>query len=100
MNEEGVAKICRGHAVSTIEQRNALSAGLSASHFTHPGLVFRGDVRENPYYIAPAIFLGQKTSAADPVRHLLDSMAENTRLRRQLSAETEARLRSIFLPTA
>lgn len=45
-------------------------------------------------YIAPAIFLGQKTSADDPVRHLLDSMAENTRLRRQLSAETEARLRS------
>lgn len=58
---------------------------------THPRLVFRGDVCENPYYIAPEIFLSQKTSADDPVRHLLESMAENTRLRRQLSAETEAR---------
>jgi signal transduction histidine kinase len=61
---------------------------------THPRLIFRGEVCENPYYIAPEILSGQKTGTDDPVRRLLESMAENTRLRRQLSAETEARHRS------
>jgi signal transduction histidine kinase len=67
---------------------------------THPRLVFRGDVCENPYYIAPEIFLGQKTGTDDPVRRLLESMAENTRLRCQLSAETEARHQSEKLAAA
>lgn len=61
---------------------------------THPRVIFRGDVCENPYYIAPEIFFDQKMGADDPVRRLLESMAENTRLRRQLSAETAARHRS------
>jgi signal transduction histidine kinase len=66
----------------------------------HPRLVIRGDVCENPYYIAPEILLGQKSETDDPVRRLLESMAENTRLRRQLSAETEARHRSERLAAA
>lgn len=57
---------------------------------THPRLVFRGEVCENPYYIPPEIFQPRSDGAEEPVRRLLESMAENTRLRRQLSAETEA----------
>jgi signal transduction histidine kinase len=68
---------------------------------THPRLVFRGDVCENPYYIAPDIFLNKGAPGMDDaVRRLLESMAENTRLRRQLSAETEALRRSEKLAAA
>ncbi len=67
---------------------------------THPQLVYRGDVFDNPYYISPEIFLGQKRGTDDAVRRLLETMAENTRLRRQLIAETEARRRSEKLAAA
>jgi signal transduction histidine kinase len=83
-----------GHDIAAICQYNRRRfrpETLMRVIHTHPRLVYRGDVCENPYYIAPEIFLGQKTRMDDPVRHLLESMAENTRLRRQLSAETEAR---------
>ncbi len=67
---------------------------------THPRLVFKGEVCENPYYIPTEIFQGFSDGMDDPVGRLLDSMAENTRLRRRLSAETEALRRSEKLAAA
>jgi signal transduction histidine kinase len=67
---------------------------------THPRLIFGGEVCENPYYIPAEIIQGRKDEVQDPVRRLLESMAENTRLRRQLSAETEAVRRSEKLAAA
>jgi signal transduction histidine kinase len=67
---------------------------------THPRLVFRGEVCENPYYIPAEIIQGGSDGVDEPVRRLLDSMAENTRLRRELSAETEALRRSEKLAAA
>jgi len=57
---------------------------------THPRIVFRGDVCENPYYIPPEIYRGPGASMDHAVRRLLESMVESTRLRRHLNAETEA----------
>jgi signal transduction histidine kinase len=65
---------------------------------THPRLVFKGEVCDNPYYIPPEIF--QARGKDDPVRRLLESMAENTRLRRRLNRETEALRRSEKLAAA
>lgn len=67
---------------------------------THPRLVFGGEVCDNPYYIPPEIMQGRAGGNQDPVRDLLESMAENTRLRRQLSVETEALRRSEKLAAA
>lgn len=67
---------------------------------THPRLVLNGDVCENPYYIEPEILLGNGDGTEDAVGRLLESLAENTRLRRKLSAETEARRRSERLAAA
>ncbi len=67
---------------------------------SHPQLVFRGNICENPYYIAPEILLGTYSAADDAICRLLDTMAENTRLRHTLSAETEARHRSDKLVAA
>ena len=61
---------------------------------THPRVVFRGEVCENPFYIPAEIIQGQAEGMGEAVRRLLDSMAENTRLRRELAAECEALLRS------
>ncbi|MGA7521391.1 MAG: MEDS domain-containing protein [Acidobacteriaceae bacterium] len=57
---------------------------------THPRIVFRGEVCDNPYYIPAEIFQGFSNGTEDPFLHLLEGMAENTRLHRRLSAETEA----------
>lgn len=67
---------------------------------THPRLVFRGEVCENPYYIPAEIFHGSGDGHEDAVRQLLESMAENTRLRQQLNAETEALRRTEKLAAA
>jgi len=67
---------------------------------SHPQLVFRGNVCDNPYYIDPEILLGTDTATDDAICRLLDAMAENTRLRHTLSAETEARRRSDKLVAA
>ncbi len=67
---------------------------------SHPQLVFRGNVCDNPYYIAPEILLGADTTTDDSICRLLDTMAENTRLRQTLSAESEARRRSDKLAAA
>lgn len=67
---------------------------------THPRLVFRGEVCDNPYYIPSEIFQGRSDGMEDPVRRLLESMAESTRLRRRLSAKTEALRRSEKLAAA
>ncbi len=67
---------------------------------THPRLVFKGEVCENPYYIPADILQGSVAASEDPVRRLLESLAENTRLRRRLSAETEALRRSEKLAAA
>lgn len=67
---------------------------------THPRIIFKGEVCENPYYIPPEVFLGRNDATDDPVRRLLESMAENTRLRRRLGAETEALRRSEKLAAA
>jgi signal transduction histidine kinase len=67
---------------------------------THPQIVFRGDVCDNPYYIGSDILKGENDDAGDAVLRLLESMAENTRLRRRLSVETEALRRSEKLAAA
>ena len=67
---------------------------------SHPQLVFRGSVCDNPYYIDPEILLCADTATDDAICRLLDSMAENTRLRHTLSAETEARRHSDKLAAA
>jgi len=61
---------------------------------THPKLVFHGELCENPYYIPPEILITRGEKMEDTVERLLESVAENTRLRRRLSAETEALRRS------
>ncbi len=60
---------------------------------THRRLVFRGEVCENPYYIPAEVIRGEG-EMGEAVRRLLESMAENTGLRRELVAETEALRRS------
>jgi signal transduction histidine kinase len=67
---------------------------------THPRLVFKGEVCENPYYIPAEILERQADSGSEAVRQLLESIAENSRLRRQLSAETESLRRSEKLAAA
>jgi PAS domain S-box-containing protein len=57
---------------------------------THPRIVFRHEVCENPYYIPPEVYGGEGAGMEDAVRRLLEGMVENNRLRRQLTAETEA----------
>jgi signal transduction histidine kinase len=59
---------------------------------SHPRLVLHGTVCENPFYFPAEMIQDEGTD--DPVRRLLESMAENTRLRQELSAETEAHHRS------
>ncbi len=61
---------------------------------THPRIVFRREVCDNPYYIPPEIYQGPGAGMDHAVRRLLEGMVENTRLRRNLSAETEALRRS------
>jgi hypothetical protein len=67
---------------------------------THPQVVFRGEVFENPYYIPAEILRGESVDKGEAVLRLLESMAENSRLRRQLAAETEALRRSERLAVA
>jgi hypothetical protein len=57
---------------------------------THPRLVFRGKVCDNPYYIPAEILRDEGEETGKTVLRLLESMEENTRLRRALAAETEA----------
>lgn len=61
---------------------------------THPKVVFRGQICDNPYYIPAEILHNDGKGGGEPVRRLLETMAENTRLRRELAAESEARRRS------
>ncbi len=61
---------------------------------THRRLAFRGDVCENPYYIPADILQSRGEEMSAGVHRLLESMAENTRLRRELAAESEALRRS------
>ena len=61
---------------------------------THPRVVFRGRVCENPYYIPASILRHDSCETGDAVLPLLESMEENTRLRRALAAETETLRRS------
>ena len=67
---------------------------------THPRLIFRGEVCENPYYIPAEIFEDSKNGLGDPVCRLLESMAENTHLRHRLSAESETLRRTEKLAAA
>lgn len=67
---------------------------------THPRLIFRGEVCENPYYIPVEIFQDRGDGLDDPIQRLLESMAENAQLRRRLNAETEALRRSEKLAAA
>ena len=67
---------------------------------THSRVVFRGNVCENPYYIPADILHSQGEGMGEAVLRLLESMAENTRLRRALAAETEALRRSQKLAAA
>lgn len=57
---------------------------------SHPKIVFRGEVCDNPYYIPPEILLGRTEKIGETVERLLESMSENTRLRRRLAEETAA----------
>ncbi|HUA93470.1 MAG TPA: MEDS domain-containing protein [Terracidiphilus sp.] len=67
---------------------------------THSRLVFRGKVCENPWYIPADILRAQDQESSDSILRLLESMEENTRLRRALAAETEALRRSEKLAAA
>lgn len=67
---------------------------------THPKLVFRGELCENPYYIPAEILTTRGEKMEDTVERLLESVAENTRLRRRLAAESEALRRSEKLAAA
>ncbi len=67
---------------------------------THPKIVFRGELCENPYYIPAEILLDRGEKMEDTVARLLENMAENTRLRRRLTEETEALRRSEKLVAA
>ena len=67
---------------------------------THAKLVFRGKVCENPWYIPADILRAQDQESSDSILRLLESMEENTRLRRALAAETEALRRSEKLAAA
>lgn len=61
---------------------------------THRRVVFRGDLCENPYYIPAEILQGKGEGMEEAVLRLLESMGENSRLRRELAAGTEALRRS------
>lgn len=61
---------------------------------THSRVVFRGELCENPYFIPAEILEGQGADFGGAVLRLLESMAENSRLRRELAAGTEALRRS------
>jgi len=67
---------------------------------THPRLVFRGEVFENPFYIPAEVMQGRGEDMGESVRRLLESMAEKNRLRRELMAETEALSRTRKLAVA
>jgi signal transduction histidine kinase len=67
---------------------------------THQKLIFRGEVCENPYYIPAEILLNRGEKVGETVERLLESMAENTRLRRRLAAETAALRQSEKLAAA
>lgn len=57
---------------------------------THPRLVFKGKICDNPHYIPPEIYSPKGSNAADAVKRLLESLTENTELKLHLHAETEA----------
>lgn len=65
---------------------------------THSRVVYRGELCENPYYI-PSEILEDGDFDGAAVR-LLESMAENSRLRRELAAESAALRRSEKLAVA
>lgn len=67
---------------------------------THPLLIFKGQMCENPYYLPPEIVQGEADGMDDRVRQLLESMTETERLRSQLIAETETLRRSQKLAAA
>jgi chemotaxis family two-component system sensor kinase Cph1 len=67
---------------------------------THARVVFRGKVCDNPYYIPAEILQEESEGTGNAVLRLLESMEENTRLRRALAAETEALRRSEKLAAA
>ncbi|HEY4010837.1 MAG TPA: MEDS domain-containing protein [Acidobacteriaceae bacterium] len=92
-----------GHDVSGICQYNRRRfrpETLMHVIHTHPRLIIRGEVCENPYYIPADIIQGRDDLKEESVRRLLESMAENSRLRRRLTAETEALRRSERLAAA
>jgi hypothetical protein len=80
-------------------QRFSASTLMHVIH-THRKVVFRGNVCENPYYIPPEILLRQGDGAGDALLRMLESMAENTRLRGQLAACNDALRRSEKLAVA
>lgn len=67
---------------------------------THPRVVFRGEVCENPYYMPAEVLYGRGQGMGEPVRRLLESMAEKNRIRRELMAEIEALRRTSKLAVA
>ena len=67
---------------------------------THPLLIFKGQVCENPYYLPPEIVQGGTDGLDDRVQKLLESMSETERLRGQLIAEMETLRRSQKLAAA
>ncbi len=67
---------------------------------THPRVIFRGRVCDNPYFIPTEILQDDGQDATSAIVRLLESMEENTRLRRALAAETDALRRSEKLAAA
>jgi hypothetical protein len=57
---------------------------------THPQVVFHGKVCENPFYLPAEILQSENGDMDKAVLRLLESMAEISRLRRELAARSEA----------
>ena len=94
-------KFFAGHDMGGICQYNRRrfrSQTLMHVIHTHSRVVFRGELCENPYYIPSEILNGGDFDGA--VVRLLESMAENTRLRRELAAGSDALRRSEKLALA
>jgi hypothetical protein len=90
-------KFFAGHDMSGICQYNRRRfrpQTLMHVIHTHSRVIFRGELCENPYFIPAEILEGEGEDFGGAVLRLLESMAENTRLRRELAAGTEALRRS------
>lgn len=97
-----VDKFFAGHAMSGICQYNRRrfsSETLMHVIHTHPKIVFRGEICDNPYYM-PKELHTPGAELANPIQRLLESMVQNTQLRRQMEDEKRTMHRNEKLAAA